>query len=540
MSVEFVEFVEYSIIVAQTQRGGIGIDGSLPWGKHLHQDLKHFRRITTENKDDINILVMGWKTWESLSCKPLDLTRFHIVLTRKHHQEHIQKMVTFAKSLRECQEMIQAAGNASESAGSRKKKRHVFVIGGESIYRLFLQKCPKACKRVYQTVIYHDFECDTFFPLDLLHHFFSAVKIGEMISKRDEKVLTSRNTSGESSDTSGEFLFQFLEYIPKKDSDLGSLVDPETHPETHPEIHPETQYLRLCHKILQEGHARLDRTGVGTLSLFGEQMRFDLSDGCLPLFTTRRLAWNKIVEELLWFLGGSTDTSILKRQGNHIWDLNTSRNFLDKCGFEDRKEGDPGPIYPFQWRYAGAPYVDCTTDYLAKGETKGETKQTAIVVDQVAQVLRLIKEEPTSRRILLCSWNVKDIPLMVLPPCHVLIQFYVDTERKTLSSCVYQRSADMTLGICFNVPSYALLTCLVAKMCHLQPKTVIFQLGDVHVYQTHIEKLKSQLHRQPYAWPILHISDKVCQYKDMREITKSDLELVNYKSHDPISYPMAV
>ncbi|TSL34559.1 Thymidylate synthase [Bagarius yarrelli] len=215
----------------------------------------------------------------------------------------------------------------------------------------------------------------------------------------------------------------------------------------------ERGYLNQIKFILQNGVKRGDRTGTGVVSVFGLQARYSLRDQ-FPLLTTKRVFWKGILEELLWFIKGSTNAKELSEKGVKIWDANGSREFLDKNGFTEREEGDLGPVYGFQWRHFGAEYKDMHTDYSGQG------------VDQLQKVINTIKSNPEDRRIIMCAWNPKDLPLMALPPCHALCQFYVaDGE---LSCQLYQRSGDIGLGVPFNIASYALLTYMIAHITGLK------------------------------------------------------------------------
>lgn len=252
-------------------------------------------------------------------------------------------------------------------------------------------------------------------------------------------------------------------------------------------------------------------------------MRFDLSES-FPLLTTKRVFWKGVVEEILWFLKGETNANLLAEKGVHIWDGNGSREFLDQYGFEDREQGDLGPVYGFQWRHSGAEYKDFKTDYSGKG------------VDQISEVIDLIKTDPNSRRMIVSAWNVKDIPLMALPPCHVLFQFYVENER--LSCLLYQRSCDVGLGVPFNIASYSLLTCLIAKMTGLKPGEFIHMLGDTHIYNNHIEPLKKQISRTPRPFPLLEID--YVEGKPIEEYVFEDFRLIGYHPHKTVKMEMAV
>jgi len=287
-------------------------------------------------------------------------------------------------------------------------------------------------------------------------------------------------------------------------------------------IHEETNYLNLLEEIIEYGIEKQDRTGVGTLSLFGRQLRFSLDDR-FPLLTTRKLFWKGIVEELLWFIKGSTIAKHLSEKGVKIWDANASREFLDKVGLANREEGDIGPVYGFQWRHWGADYVDMNTDYTNKG------------FDQLNHVIRQIQNNPNDRRLLVSAWNPSQISLMALPPCHVLFQFYVANNK--LSCQFYQRSCDMGLGVPFNIASYGLLTCMIAQICNLQAGELIMVLGDAHVYKNHISSLKLQMNRSPYLFPKLKLNTNI---NDINSFTSNDIQIVDYCCHDPIQMKLAV
>jgi len=291
--------------------------------------------------------------------------------------------------------------------------------------------------------------------------------------------------------------------------------------------HEEYQYLELVRKIIETGVDKKDRTGTGTRSIFGCQSRYSLSEWNLPLLTTKRVFWKGVVEELLWFIHGSTNAKELSAKGVSIWDPNGSRQFLDSLGFTEREEGDLGPVYGFQWRHFGATYVDHHTDYTGQG------------VDQLADVIRTLKSDlkgEDNRRIVMCAWNPKDLPLMALPPCHCFVQFY--SAGGKLSCQLYQRSADMGLGVPFNIASYSLLTHLIALVTGLEAGEFVHTIGDAHVYLDHIEPLKKQLEREPRPFPTLRIKkDKIERLEDL---TSDDFELIGYNPHPKIEMKMSV
>jgi thymidylate synthase len=268
-------------------------------------------------------------------------------------------------------------------------------------------------------------------------------------------------------------------------------------------------YQELLKYILENGVPKSDRTGVGTLSCFGNQLRFDLAAG-FPLVTTKKVHFKSVVHELLWFLMGDTNIKYLKDNGVRIWD-----EWADE-------QGNLGPIYGHQWRsWQGA---------------------DGVVHDQIALLLHELKHNPNSRRLIVNAWNVGDLPRMRLSPCHALFQFYVSppTEsggRSRLSCQLYQRSADVFLGVPFNIASYALLTIMIAQVCDMVPDTFVHTFGDVHLYQNHIEQAKLQLTRAPYALPTVQLNPSV---KDLFAFTYGDIELNNYLHHPAIQAQVAV
>ncbi|XP_017791126.1 PREDICTED: thymidylate synthase [Habropoda laboriosa] len=292
---------------------------------------------------------------------------------------------------------------------------------------------------------------------------------------------------------------------------------------TKEEEHEEYQYLHLIKKIMKEGTKKDDRTGVGTLAIFGTHMRFNLKDNIFPLLTTKRVYWKGVLEELLWFIKGSTNAKLLSEKGVHIWDANSSRNYLDSCNFTDREEGDLGPVYGFQWRHFGAEYKDMHADYNYQG------------IDQLKEIVNKLRHSPNDRRIIMSAWNPVDIPKMALPPCHCFVQFYVSNGE--LSCQLYQRSADMGLGVPFNIASYSLLTYMLAHVTNLKPGEFIHTMGDCHVYLNHISALEEQIKRVPKPFPHLKIVRNV---ENIDDFTTNDFELIGYEPHAKISMSMAV
>ena len=373
---------------------------------------------------------------------------------------------------------------------------NVFVIGGSSVFSEAMRH--EHCERIFLTEIKQQFDCDVFIE-EVDKDSFSLVP--EATKKHlDEPVP-----------------YEILQYVRKSKSasipSLGGIASKQ---------HEEYQYLDAIRNILQFGTKKEDRTGTGTLSLFGMQMRFSLRES-FPLLTTKRVFWKGIVEELLWFIKGETNAKTLAEKGVHIWDANGSREFLDQRGLSHREEGDLGPVYGFQWRHFGAKYESMHDNYEGKG------------VDQLAECIKQLKEDPNSRRIVMSAWNPSDLSTMALPPCHMFAQFYVSNGQ--LSCQMYQRSADMGLGVPFNIASYALLTLLVAHVCGLKPGEFVHTLGDSHVYLNHVDALKTQLERDPKPFPTLRFNSSKTK---LEEFEFSDFELFGYDPHPIIKMKMAV
>jgi thymidylate synthase len=287
--------------------------------------------------------------------------------------------------------------------------------------------------------------------------------------------------------------------------------------------HTEHQYLEMCRKILDVGQNRDDRTGTGTRSVFGRQIEFDLANG-FPLLTTKKTYWRGIVKELLWFLKGETDATLLSKQGVRIWDGNTSADALRRRGL-DYPEGDAGPVYGFQWRHWGAPYRG------ANGGPYGGH-------DQLAALVRGLREDPTSRRHIVSAWNVSDLDKMALPPCHILFQCYVNNNRRTLDLHLYQRSVDVGLGLPFNIASYATLVHLISSVTGLVPGRLIISTGDAHIYKDHVDAIQTQIQRMPRHPPRLLIKNNT--YTRLDQFSEEDIKLVDYDPHDPIRMAMSV
>lgn len=544
-----------AIVAASSTTRGIGLKGELPW--KLSGDMKYFAKVTkgkhptplldngngTSNsnsnnnadvgttaqqqhkqKQKMNAVVMGRKTWLSIPSKFRPLKGRHNVVLTRDPNEFIRSNsnsnsndddgILVANGLPDAWRQLGELGDELDE---------IFIIGGSELYEKSIQE--KYVHKILLTSVNTptDMEFDTYFP-DVLSldscstsnassssssSSWKEVVIGTTTDTGDERKekTTAMTTGGEENGLS----YKFLKYV-----------------RTNQE---EEQYLDLIRHILKDGIVRGDRTGTGTKSVFGAQMRFDLRDGALPLLTTKKTFWRGVAEELLWFISGSTNANLLKEKKIRIWDGNASKEFLTSRGLGHREEGDLGPVYGFQWRHFGADYDDMHTDYTGKG------------VDQLQQCIDKIKNNPEDRRILLSAWNPSALDKMALPPCHLLCQFYVDTTKNEVSCQMYQRSADMGLGVPFNIASYALLTHLIAHVTGRKPGELVHTLGDAHVYMNHIEPLQEQLDRTPRPFPKLFIDDNNDNDKKKKTIddfSYKDLHVIGYHPHEKISMKMAV
>ncbi|KAL5563048.1 hypothetical protein UlMin_032795 [Ulmus minor] len=504
----------YQVVVAATRDMGIGKDGKLPWS--LPSDLKFFKNITNTTSDPgkKNAVLMGRKTWESIPLEHRPLPgRLNVVLTRSGSFD-----IATIENVVSCGSMTSALELLAETPYCLSIEK-VFVIGGGEILREALN--APGCDAIHITEIETSIECDTFIPaidFSVFQPWYSSFPMVEnnirysfstYVRVRTPAVESLTQTSDltlDSKPDSSKFEVKRFSFLPKAIF----------------EKHEEYLYLRLVQDIISDGTAKDDRTGTGTLSKFGCQMRFNLRR-TFPLLTTKKVFWRGVVEELLWFISGSTSAKVLHEKGIHIWDGNASRDYLDGIGLKDREEGDLGPVYGFQWRHFGARYTDMHADYTGQG------------FDQLLDVINKIKNNPDDRRIILSAWNPSDLKLMALPPCHMFSQFYVANGE--LSCQMYQRSADMGLGVPFNIASYSLLTCMIAHVCDLVPGDFVHVIGDAHVYRTHVRPLQEQLQKLPKPLPILKINPKK---KNIDSFVADDFKLIGYDPHQKIEMKMAV
>jgi len=541
-----------AVVAAAASSRGIGAGGDLVW--RLPGDMGHFKRVTStppsgSSEGTTNAVIMGRKTWDSIPPKfrPLD-NRTNIILSRSLSGKDVigDSSDSSTDNSGTCSDKVVVCSSledAVETLGKMENVGNVFIIGGGQVYEESI-KSGLVNKVVYTEVsdlpadteekfdcwfpelTSDEWECHPYPGQEVEMEASADVDAGAekkedvvaVDSVQDKTIVHTHKKSG--------IKYQFLEYRrkstkkQKKDSNEEIKIEEGAH--VNPE---EVQYLDMCREIIENGVKRGDRTGTGTLSKFGTQMRFSLRDGTLPLLTTKRTFWRGVAEELLWFVKGSTNANELAAKDIHIWDGNGSREFLDARNLSHREVGDLGPVYGFQWRHFGAEYKDMHTDYTGQG------------VDQLAECIDKIKNHPEDRRIIMSAWNPADLGVMALPPCHMFCQFYVDTEKNELSCQMYQRSADMGLGVPFNIASYALLTIMIAHVTGRKPGDFVHTIGDAHVYLNHVEALKEQLERQPRAFPKIKINP---EKKGIDDFEYSDFEVIGYKPHKSIKMKMAV
>lgn len=281
----------------------------------------------------------------------------------------------------------------------------------------------------------------------------------------------------------------------------------------------EQNYLNLLDRVISEGNKRDDRTGVGTKSIFGTTLKFSLENNQVPILTTKKMFLKGIIEELLFFLRGESDTKILESKGVNIWKGNTSKEFLNNRGLSYLDEGNMGKMYGKQWR-----------DWGGTENKKG--------IDQIKNVIDLINNDPDSRRIMVSSLNVGELDEMVLHPCHPFFQFYVNNDY--LSCCFFMRSVDLFLGFPFNLASYSILTHIIAKVTNKIPKDITFFAGDSHVYLSHLKQVETQTNRIPFDFPNIKINKELNNIEDIEKLKFDDFEILNYKYHKRIKAIMSI
>lgn len=475
----------YNIIVAHTKNHGIGKNGSLPWPR-ISSDMKHFRDTTVGHR-----VIMGRKTWESIG-HPLP-NRENIVIS---HQDPTDLNLPYEV------QVYDDLQTAIEDGWSPKKE--TFVIGGSEIYQQCFENphLYKNIQTIHSTLVMDDYEHDRTFPW---------ARVDESPSEW-EKIL-EKHVSDDN------IIFRTYARINKEES----------------------AYLSVLRRVAETGIRGPTRTEVDTISGFAEMLKFDLSDGTIPILTTKRVPFRVSVEEMLFFVSGSTDVQKLRDKNVHIWDGNTTREFLDKRGLTHYEEYDMGPTYSFMMRHAGAEgdYSGKSADYSGLG------------TDQLQGVIDALKSDEPSRRIMMDLWSAAHLDKMSLPPCLFGYIFKKDIVKredgcgsviveKHVSLMALMRSADLFLGVPFNLTG---ATVILRMVCHLSgcvPKELCLAMADPHVYTNHLDQVESQLSRRPFRFPKLRITRTPDQIRSIDGFTTEDFELVGYKCHPTIRAPMAV
>lgn len=491
------------------------VDSNLVIGKnnellyHISEDLKYFKKLTYGH-----IVIMGHNTFKSLPnpVRPLP-HRLNLVISSdtSKYCEHVDDDTHTGYIINSLKYIITYLEQIKHTLANNK----VFIIGGGRVYDDFMN------------YVSNDYYID-------------KIYLTQVLSKKKSSASELKNENN-----------TFV-YFPKIHADTFTLTDNSElyHDEnenvdyvfltyTNHKMNEnvkrnfnELQYLHTLQKILDEGGLRENRTGIDTISVFGGQTQFDIFES-IPIITTKFVPTKGCIEELLWFLRGDTNAKHLQEKGVKIWDGNSSREFLDKRGLSHYDEGDCGPLYGFQWRHSGAEYPGCNSK-IPQNEFQG--------IDQIEQTIKLLREDPFNRRILINAWNPKDLDKMCLTPCHNQVQFYVEVDKdgvKHLSCHMYQRSCDMFLGEPWNIMSYAILTYIFALKCDMKPKKLIISFGDCHIYTNHLEQVREQLTRSPLVMPRLLVNDNV-KDKDWNDIKFEDFKVIGYFSHPVIKGEMAV
>jgi len=494
-----------NLIVAVVQyknKLAIGANGDLL--VKIKEDIKFFKNITMSVPN--SIVLMGRKTYYSIpqEYRPL-INRYNFVLTnnnylikkyrlpKNHILKNLDKNIPYFMNFKTFEKFYNCNYNLT-----------VFVIGGEQIYNKFLlidKKYLIPSKLYITQVSGFKFDEEKHKNITFMNNFDSKYKLIGYSEKFTQKNLSARILH-----------YKYYENY----------------------ISEEYKYLNLAKNILENGKERIDRTGTGTISIFGNQLKFDISQNIL-LLTTKQVPFYSIVKELLWILQGNTDAKILQKQKVSIWDSNTSREFLDNCGLYHYPEGVLGAGYGFQLRFYGAKYSPSFAD-ISKCDTN-----LIGGVDQLKYIENLLQNDPFSRRIMFSYWNPSDFDKTALLPCHIMCQFYVTQENneKYLSCMLIMRSNDIFLGNPFNLGFYSLLTYILAKRSNMKPKELVYTCGDTHIYTNHIEQVKEQLLRNLRPLPAIKLLDSIIN-TDWKDITIDMFELIGYYPNSVIKAPMAI
>jgi dihydrofolate reductase / thymidylate synthase len=492
--------MKLNLIYCKNNQNIIGYDNNLLFT--IPEDIKYFKEITSQEyiKGHKNIVIMGYNTWKSIpdKYKPLS-NRINIIITKNHFHEmkFEDENIKVFNDFNFCYKYLEQEENNGNLLGDK------FIIGGGQLYNHVHSNYLHMVNKVYETIVLYNIiksnhthytnitdTKDLYPELDFRIDIYSDFKLINKKYNDSDKVTVICN--GETLHGVTYNIYQNIRYMNNQ----------------------EKQYLDLMKSILYKNNIK-DSRNSKVISQFGEKMVFDLRNG-FPLLTTKRTPFKTILRELLWFIRGSTSNKELNDKNVHIWDGNSSKEFLESRGL-DYEEGELGPVYGFQWRKFGSKY----------GEDESEG------VDQLQNVIDLINNDPSSRRIILSAWNPVDLDKMALPPCHVMIQFSVD--KGFLDAQLYQRSGDMFLGVPFNIASYSILMHIIGSITGYTPRYFHHVLGDAHIYMNHIDAIGEQIHRVPNKFPELKLTKKIV---DINDINEEDFILENYNHYPTIKAVM--
>ena len=489
--------MKLNIICSVANDSIIGVNNDLY--VKIKDDLKYFQKITSENyyKNKQNVLIMGYNTFKSIG-KPLK-DRINIVISKNHADELNKKDIIHFDDLNICFQHLE-----SNEYGK------IFIIGGASIYnKVFKDYFPIIDTIHYTNVLTEGLE--NYQYAESISKNVSRCKIPVYKWCAEKKIVLLDFTEKCSKGLYYNFMTEMYE---EKELNYTFNVFQNVYFSNNEEL----QYINLLKNILNKKNLKETRN-ANVFSEFGVRMEFDLRNG-FPILTTKRVPWKTVLRELLWFISGSTDNQVLKDKNVHIWDSNSSKEFLESRGL-NYKEDDLGPVYGFQWRHFGTYYVDNKTDYTGKG------------TDQLKYIIDEIKNNAASRRLILNSWNAADIDKMALPPCHVMVQFNIDKE--FIDCQLYQRSGYMFLGVPFNITSYAFLLSIIGHITGYKPRKLIHIIGDAHIYEQHLEAVNQQIMRTPNRFPYLTISEDL---NNIDTIKEEYFTIVNYDCYTTIPAPM--
>jgi dihydrofolate reductase/thymidylate synthase len=469
----------FTAIVAYDSNLGIGKNGTIPW--KLPEDMRQFKQRTLGN-----VVIMGRKTYESIG-KPLP-NRVNLIISRTLEKVDDNKQDD-TKDTNNCK-IFKTPLDCVRYCTNNKafKDKKLFVIGGADIYKWFYEN--EFIKDAYITEVSGNYNCDV--------HFLDSKKYPNQSCLVSKYNCEYHDKTGETSGTLMYYTYTNLE---------------------------EQNQLNLMNNIIKTGVSSGDRTGTGIIKSFGYQLRFSLLNNRFPLMTSRSMFFRGIFEELMFYLRGQTDNSILEAKGIKVWTPNTTREFLDSRNLHHLPTGDMGHSYGFSFRHFGGKYIDCKTNYDGVG------------YDQLAELIKEIKTNPTSRRLIISLWEPNHMHKAALPPC--LYNYQFDVSEGKLNCMMTQRSSDQAVAGGWNVATGALLTILIAHVCKLLPGELIWNIGNAHIYENLVEPTMEQLSRVPYLYPKLYLRG-AANISDICEFQFANMELVGYQSHPVIKFVMSV